>query len=92
MSGTVDPQVGGAAKTGLYFTHIKSSFAQSWEIAPFKWGSDFADKISYMSLSSGYLWGCGICPACNTVDDNGLVTRLKVNAATAPVKSDLIAA
>jgi hypothetical protein len=50
---------------GLVFIHFSSAGAISWEIGPFGLAANSADEnIRYLSLSGGYLWGCGECSDC----------------------------
>lgn len=78
-----------AVKTGLQFVHYSSTLSPSWEIAPFGWGSDFDDAIYYLSLSSGYLWGCGFCSDCGDNDNKAVFTRLKAVSSATPSNTDL---
>jgi hypothetical protein len=69
--------------------HYNAAFSPSWEIAPYGWGDDFEDKILYLSLTPGILWGCGICSDCSDNDNNAVITRLTDNKAKVPLNTDL---
>jgi hypothetical protein len=73
----------------MHFTHYSSTLTPSWEIAPFNLNVDFDDSITYLSLNSGYLWGCGLCSSCSDTDNKAVFTRLKVAEATPPAATDL---
>ncbi len=75
-------------ETGMLFTHYSSTLTPNWEIAPFGLTS-FTDKIEYLSLSSGYLWGCGKCDKCSDSDNNAVFTRLTAVGSTLPASTDL---
>ncbi len=75
-------------ETGMIFAHYSSTLTPDWEIAPFGLTS-FDDEIRYLSLSSGYLWGCGMCNKCSDSDNNAVFTRLTAVGSTPPANTDL---